>query len=80
MFETKISIVEIAMWALITFLIGFYLTKEYYNGPAKEFVNIGQYAPKYINYDDEQMLKECERYGLIYSFEETICLHPKETE
>ena len=39
----------------------------------QEFKRYGQYAPIYINYTHDQMLRVCEHYNLVYDFEEEEC-------
>ncbi len=38
------------------------------------FLHEGQYAPKYVAYDDYQMLHECEQHSLSYDYEQAICI------
>jgi len=40
---------------------------------AQEFVNNGQFEPKYIAYTHDQMLEECIRRGLFYDYEDAEC-------
>ena len=46
---------------------------------ANEYFNLyGQYDEKYITYNDEQMLDECDRHNLIYDFEAGECMSEEE--
>lgn len=72
---TKIVLFMVVFPAIAVF--GFEMAKVYYtaqeNDKQHQFKVYGQYAPKYIGYTDDQMLKTCEKYDLIYEFEKGIC-------
>jgi hypothetical protein len=38
------------------------------------FLTEGQYDPKYMEYDDYEMLLECEKHGLSYNYEKGVCV------
>lgn len=40
----------------------------------KMFLDVGQYNDKYNAYTDEEMLYECEKYELIYDYDNAECV------
>ncbi|MCK5848504.1 MAG: hypothetical protein KAH01_04845 [Caldisericia bacterium] len=38
-----------------------------------QFQELGQYDPKYMAYSDQQMLEECEKYDMVYDYENGQC-------
>ena len=67
---TKIYILA----ALLTFSLGFFGTKAYYQPTvSEEFKLYTQYDPEYIGYTDEQMLLTCGHYGLVYNYSNAEC-------
>jgi hypothetical protein len=67
------SILTISGIFSIAFATGFLISKNHYTRDTS-FLLYGQYDPEYIEYDDEQMLLECEKHGFIYLYEDGICV------
>ena len=45
---------------------------------SKHFQEVEQYNPKYTNYTDDEMMHECDDHGLIYDYEQGICVTKKQ--
>ena len=44
----------------------------------KHFQEMGQYNHKYIDYTDDEMMHECDNHGLVYDYEQGICVTKKQ--
>ena len=66
--------------AMVTLVLGVVIYTEYNRTISEEFNNNGQYAPKYMIYNHDQMLFECEKHNLIYNHDDGECMTQAEWE
>jgi hypothetical protein len=69
---------ERALNIFVVFVIGLTMNGAYMehenNIKNTAFLSNGQYSPKYIAYNDDAMMEECEKHGLIYWYEDGTCV------
>ena len=75
MTKKKEVTIDYILIGIFTFILGILVAFIYFDEPNIDFLVEGQYAPKYIDYNHTEMLKECEKHNLIYNYEDAVCYH-----
>ena len=57
-----------------------YNKNKRFDQETKEFNDNGQFTQIYHSFNHEEMLLECEKYDLIYDYEDSECMTHKEWE
>ena len=66
---------------LISMMILVKVYKDYqFERDQQIFLTQEQYRPIYMMFSDDAMLKECEKHGLVYNYDDTTCVTEQEWE
>ena len=69
------------IWALamaLALVLGFSIGAELYVDQDRlDFYAVGQYEPEMVLLGHDEMMAKCEKYDLVYNYEEAICQLPE---